>query len=412
MRNLSIIILVLLAYSCNNNPGVKNTSSGSNPDKFFEINYEKVLENKQLIGLSQIASNVEYIKLETNENCMVRPVVRYWFNDSLIFISNFDHILKFSRDGRFLQKIGNPGRGPGEIDLIRIMSVLPEKRVIAVQKNAQREMLFFSYNGNLIKNVDFEAHIYQIKVLTDGKYITYETGANGSEEYTFCLMTEKWDTLSTVENYNKWIRTPSTMSIMVGYPAFEPFYFSRNKYHLKSMYNDTVYSINSDKFYPEYFINMGKFRLPQELRPERLGIEQFQKFKDNADNYRFAQVHESSNKIFLSSYCYGDSDSPIYVLYNKLTQKCLTLMNKENHSTGFVNDWDGGIDFWPIGSISDNQVFMPINPMNLQKALDEIKANDKQIRFPEKHKQLIDLISGLDVTDNPVIMVVTLKPDF
>ena len=72
--------------------------------------------------------------------------------------------------------------------------------------------------------------------------------------------------------------TSNPMQIMIGYPVFEPYYFSQNKYHLKSMYNDTVYGISSDKIKPEYLINLGKYKLPNQRRPERLGISQLQKF--------------------------------------------------------------------------------------------------------------------------------------
>ncbi len=377
MRKLLIITLFILIYSCNNKPNIKNTSSSSSFNSFFEINYEEVLQNKQVIGLSQIASNVEYIKLETNNECLIRPVVRYFFSDSLIFVQNVNHILKFSREGKFLKKIGNPGRGPGEIDLIRIMSILPEKRLIVIQKLYQRDLLFFSFDGDLVKTVKFETDIFNTKVLPDEKYITYEPGVRGSEKFTFCLMNEKWDTLSLIENYSKWIRTPSTMRIMITYPQFEPFYFSQGKCHFKAMYNDTVYLASNDKIYPEYFINLGKYQLPEELRPERVNAEQYKIFEDNQDKYFFVNVFEASNKIFLTSCSYGES-SVQYLLYDKIKLKGLLLTNTEGISTGFVNDWDGGIDFRPIGSINENQVFMPINMMYFQKGLTENKTNEVQ----------------------------------
>jgi hypothetical protein len=198
---------------------------------------------------------------------------------------------------------------------------------------------------------------------------------------------------------------------MIGYPVFEPFYFSQNKYHIKSMYNDTVYEISSDKIEPEYFINLGKHKLPNDLRPERLGASQLQKFRDNGHNYYFAQVFEASEKVFIGAFNFGEPESPKYLIYNKFKKECILLTDYENKSTGFVNDWDGGIDFCPTGQLNDNQVFMPITPLQFKKQLSEISKDNTEIKYPESKSKLLNLISSMDETDNPILMVVTLKQD-
>ncbi len=403
-----ITFIVLLIFSCKNNSGTGNISEDDS-DKFFEIDLEKAFGNKKTIPLSQIASDVEYLVLESGEECMVRPVVRYYFTDSLIFIRNLDHILKFSRNGKFIQRIGASGRGPGEIDLIRNLSLLPDKKTLVVQKNYQRELLFFSFKGELIKSLDYEPQIESFKILPDGNFLTYESGASGNEDVMFCIMNENWDTLSTISNYSKWTTIPGAMQIMIGYPVFEPFYFSQNRFHLKSMYNDTVYGIYSNKIEPEYFINLGKLKLPEELRPERLGISQIERFRENGHNYYFTQVFEASERIFIGAFNYGESESSKYLIYNKFNKECTLLTGNESNSTGFVNDWDGGIDFWPIGQLNENQVFMPITPLQLKKLISEKTIKNNEIKSPETRRKLLELISSIDETDNPILMVVTLK---
>ena len=176
MKNLSLILFFFLVYSCINNRNAKEPSSPfNNPDKFFEIRYEDLLDNKQVIGLSQVASDVEYIKLETTNDCVIKRISECFFTDSLIFIGNRDHILKFSRDGKFLQKIGSPGRGPGEIDLIRTMTLMPDKKMIAIQKNSKGEMLYLSFDGEIVKTVNIPRALY-IKVMNDGRFIAYDPG--------------------------------------------------------------------------------------------------------------------------------------------------------------------------------------------------------------------------------------------
>jgi hypothetical protein len=112
--------------------------------------------------------------------------------------------------------------------------------------------------------------------------------------------------------------------------------------------------------------------------------------------------------LFLTTYSYGKNPQYCF-LFKPQNQTGSLLLNKSGASTGFVNDWDAGVDFWPTGSINDKQVFMPITVLSIQKELDRIKSNKESIKFPEKQKQLIKMISESDPFNNPILMIVTLK---
>jgi hypothetical protein len=397
MKNISIFLILLLAYPCMSQ--TRKTASG--PDKFFAINYEDILKNKRIVPLSQVASNVEYIKLETNQECLIKGIRECLFTDSLIFINNQDHILKFSRQGKFLQKIGSPGRGPGEIDLIRTMSILPEKRIIVVQKNI-REMLYFSYNGAVIKTVKIPNALY-IKVMNDGRFIAYDAGASGSNLNTFSLINEKGDTISAIKNYCTWKRTTAETRMAGSYPT--PF-TSKDNWFFKDRYNDTIYTVFSNRIIPSYIIMMGKYKLPDELRLERIGPDKMQTFMDKAPNYYHTSLFEAAGKLFIVSNCFGKGERK-YLLYDK-QEKLGTLLSYDlNSSAALINDIDGGLDFWPIGIVKDNQVYKPINIMSLKKELEN--KPEMTIKFPDKKKAFEKLISDSDIADNPIIMIVTLK---
>jgi hypothetical protein len=402
-----ILFVFLFLYPFNVH---KEKVSKVNPDNFFQIKYETLLKKKETIGLSQIASYIEYIQLETKDDCLISGgKVWYFFTDDFIFITNRDHILKYSRSGKFIRKIGAPGRGPGEIDLIVNMSILPDKKLIVVQTNVGRKLLYFTFEGDFVKTVTFTSYVPYVKVLRDGKYLTHDDGGSGKNKYTFSLVNEKMDTLSVIKNYNRWVYTQN-ISIGIGYPQFEPYYESEGRNYFKTMYNDTVFSVSIDKIIPSYYIDLGKYRLPNELRPERLGPDNIQKFRDNGSNYYFANVFQGSDKLFLTSFCYG-KNPPNYFLFKPESQTGSLLINRSSVSTGFINDWDGGLDFWPVGSVSDDKVFMPIKVLSIQKELERIKANKDPVKFSEQQKQLIKMITESDPFNNPILMIVTLKPN-
>ncbi len=396
-----MILILLLVSSCQNKPHESDSATGA--DKFFEIFYEDILMNSKIVPLSQVASNVEYIKLETNEDCMIRRIRDCFFTDKYIFISNRDHILEFSRDGKFLQKIGSPGRGPGEIDLIRTMTLIPDKKLIAVQLNAKREMLYFSFEGEAVKTEKIPNALY-IKVMTDGKYIAYDAGTGGSNLYTFSLINETSDTISAIKNYCTWENTWGSIIMAGSWP--QPFSY-RNSWYFKDKYNDTVYTVDSDRIRPSYSVNMGKYKLPDELRLERLSPDRRQLYTEKAPNYYHINLFEAAGKLFLVSECFSRGESK-YLLYDKEERTGTLLVSDNDISTGFINDFDGGMDFWPIGGVNDNQVYMPINIMTLKEELEKAKSGGRTAKNPDKQKDLEQIISDSDILDNPVLMVVTL----
>jgi hypothetical protein len=73
------------------------------------------------------------------------------------------------------------------------------------------------------------------------------------------------------------------------------------------------------------------------------------------------------------------------------------------------NDFDGGPNFWPFFVTNNGQSFaFPETPIYLERALAEKKFYQSNIMYPSKNSELIHLINSLDISDNPVVMIVEL----
>jgi hypothetical protein len=392
----------------------KSTRQNLKNDKFFEINYEDLLKQKRTIKLSQLATYVEYIQLETNEKCPVADNAKYFFSGNYIFVRNRDHILQFSSEGKFIKKIGTPGRGPGEIYGIQNISLIPEKKMIIIYDMVFHKLLYFNFDGVLIKTVNTPRY-REVNVMNDDRSIAISQESAPSEKYTHLLIDKSGDTLSAVESHESWKTSTPNQIGMIGSPSFLPFYKYQNKYYLKSMYNDTVYVVNANKIRPDYFINLGKYRIPEEKRFERLSPGERRSFTTSRLGYCFSYVFEAGDRLFLITNEWGGDNKIERFVINK---KDLISNTDDRYSgtyKGYIdNDWDGGALFWPKGSINDNKVFMPIFVADLKNILSFRRSSNtlkKMVKFPDKRALLEKMASELDITDNPILMVVTLKSD-
>lgn len=374
-------------------------------EEFFEINYVNILKIKKQVNLSDIASDVKYIPLETGNSYLISRNSQYYFSDSLIFVNNSDHILVFDYDGNIIRQIGTPGRGPGEIDLITFVSIIEKEQIIIVQTNWSRKLMYFSFDGKFIRSFALPTNVFRVRVLNMDQLLLHYSCSQGFEDYLFVLSNEKWDTISKINNHFKWTNNTGITG-MWGISDYRPFYNFRNQTYFKSIYNDTVFTVVANEIKPSYYINLGNYRLPNELRPEP--PQSALRFRNENNKYFFAGVMEAGRMIFITTQNYK-VDLQKNILFDSYTAEGSLLVNESNNPSGLINDWDSGSEFWPEGNVNDNEIFMTISSLTLKNMIKEGDFSKATARFPEKELALKKMIDRLTETDNPVLMLVKLK---
>lgn len=76
---------------------------------------ELILQDSLMVRMPDMIDSVRYIKLETNEQCLLGYIKKLELYEGKIFIQDANgHVYVFDDTGHFLNKIGVRGRGPEE----------------------------------------------------------------------------------------------------------------------------------------------------------------------------------------------------------------------------------------------------------------------------------------------------------
>src|ERR1035437_11030658 len=96
------LVLIILALSCS--CGIQKVSNIKVIDLLSQ-------PDDEIANLSEIASYVEYIPLRTSENYLIGYIYDIKTDNTRIYLYLLTKILCFDKNGQFLYKLDNEGRG-------------------------------------------------------------------------------------------------------------------------------------------------------------------------------------------------------------------------------------------------------------------------------------------------------------
>ena len=401
-RCLKTLVILLMVASVI--LGCKQKSKKTDGNKSSVINIENILNSKKEVKLSEIAEDIEYIKLESTKGSLFKERgTTIHMTAEYIFVDSYGGVLQFARDGKFIRKIGNQGKGPREYVYVSAISFNEQLGHLYIY--APSKILIYSFNGEFIKEIKVHDIYSQVIGLNDGLFVAWTYVSYGYEKNIFLLLNSNMDTLSSVKNYFKWQQ--NGVGYRIGYSDYHEFHQSGDRMFFKDMYTDTVYTVSDElKIVPSYYVNLGKYKIP-ESRRLYVGLKAKMKL---LKEYLWANVQESDKYVFINAESYVNSGGKYLLLYNKENSSGFVVSDSPNKFSGFTNDIDGGLDFWPGAIYADQYMYLTIQAYEFIEATTEaLKHNKKDIINPEKQKQLKNFVNGLSDEDNPVVMVVTLK---
>ncbi|MDR1202107.1 MAG: 6-bladed beta-propeller [Tannerellaceae bacterium] len=435
MRYIVIFIFILFV-SCSEQKVEKRATAG------FYINVIDSLDNRaDHFLLSSIVKDIEIVPLEMNENYLYRKINNIVMGSKDIFLNGTGHVLRYSREGKFLNPVGTKGMGPSDHMYAKGIGIDDTSHIVYVLSGITPHIKAYTYEGKFIKAT---------QIAPDGSIIngtdhSARKGTNRGSAYAFIdkmhflrRMLPIWDGSSDIwlmqrlDTAGRIVRSfydpvnrgkeKGILSHGADGVNLIPAYWTEvspviNRYgeNMNILYegNDTVYGYNiADNVLKRRHIL---------LCGQRPDFVQLRKMGKEADYFRYlmiVDVMETEKYIFFV----GEKDSDSYLIrVSKEDGSIKTVMQegeiKESQLMGiiyrlvdyphFIDDMSGGLPFTPVYHDEKHWIDIRQPEELLEMNLEKLKNTD--VILPEMREKLIHMIENLKEDDNPVLIIATLK---
>ena len=377
MKRIKFLIIGLLLLN-------QLGASQSINDKIIKLNID--FDNAGLVNLSEIISEIKYLPLETNANCLIGNMNIPVYGEYIIIRSYTGSIngavgtFRFSNQGKFLNKIGNIGRGPGEYQDNSEVVLIND--TIFIISNFSNRIFSYSLSGMFLKefHLNSKSRPNSMVQLPDKSYMI---SLSNPSDYGIILKTDR--------NFN--VKTGYIKNIpLKNNPLPFGFQTTKNKIFFYYSYLDTIFDISKGYPVPAIICDYGKFK---KSKPQSL----YQ--KENPVLGKPHIISFSASEQYLQLW--------IYYPFNKSTYTTLYRIadGKQVTWTKLVNNIDGGtLDRWEGFLDSENNLILQLMPSTIIARFEKISSVEK---LNPKNSGFINMASKVTLESNPVIMIGKLK---
>lgn len=349
------------------------------------INLAKAIsESPKEIMLNELASDIRYVPLETTDDCLMNNefyIMQYTGED--IITSGIFH---FDKNGKFLNKIGSKGQGPEEY-LQGLFAFGDWKNKLLYVQN-WTTLTCYGFDGTFVRSVPTPQLNMGAAGLFDENHILY------SNDIYYA------DKANPIQLYMVDSQNGKTVSKWRGHLE------ENKKYGMILTSRDFMYNYDNSLFYKPALENViFKILLPK----KRQLVYKFDCSGKDID-VSADEVDPKKRFQFLSVYWAKETAQYLFVNYGMKNISRLGIYDKEKKTFTNVTIKDnlaGGYDIHPAWTSDDNHLLMVYYAGGL--------LQDKEKRYStglllERKKELDELLKNIKEDDNPVVILVTLKP--
>ena len=204
MKYISLLLVSTLLLGCSSNKkqGVISSQLGIPVINLFES-----ISTVSSLFLSEAIEKLDIVPLEMTDQSMLGEIRRIQVTEHDIWIHDFNkfYIYRFSRTGKFLNRIGSIGQAPGEYVNFSTFLVDEYKEEVYIVSN-NNGILVYNFKGEFKKKIvdqqiinNLFSSVYSQYVLHNGKFFATQNIAL----YKLIDKDSLWSFVSLDDNFQK-----------------------------------------------------------------------------------------------------------------------------------------------------------------------------------------------------------------
>ena len=436
MKHMSLLLIgVFVLLGCSSNKKQEPISRSGVP----VINLSEDVSTVPSLLLSEAAEKLEIVPLEMTDESVLSDITEMQVTDHNIWIDHGRefYIYRFSRTGKFLNRIGSIGQGPGEyVNYLTFLVDEDKKEVYIFSTN--NGVLVYDFEGGFKKQIsDFQtmvgmfSSIYKQYILNDHKFFAIQNFGL----YRSVDKDSLWSFVSLDDNFQKKrlfknpvhvgkeeqiIANRANMDRMVNY--WMEYLTSVDIYNgqltLKYPDTDTIYCYDdaTNQLLPQYAI------FTDEEKGDYEATHLWFKDRKAFDYFSIKSYYPTKDFIYLVgskgeevyTYCYNKKDGSVRLQKRQsaITERDVPWFSfpLRQMKRDFVLDNDlGGGDF-TVDSRSSGKYWIDIlEPGGDENWIDIDQIKSTTVIDESKKKELIRVLESVTEDSNPILMIATLK---
>ena len=403
------------------------------------INLSEDVSTVPSLLLSESAEKLEIVSLEMTDQSMLGEIRRIQVTDHNIWIDHGRefYIYRFSRTGKFLNKIGSIGQGPGEYTTYSTFLVDEDKKEVYIIANTNG-VLAYDFEGNFKRKIVDIQTILQLFSSVYDQYILNNQKFFATQNFALYRPIDKdslWSFVSLGDDFQKkkYFKNPAhvgkeeliianraNMDRMVNY--WREYLTSMDTYNdqltLKYPDTDTIYCYDdaTNQLLPQYAIftdeEKGDYEATHLWFKDRKAFDYFSIFSYYPTKDFIYLVGSKGEEVY--TYCYNKKDGSVRLQKRQsaITERDVPWFSfpLRQMKRDFVLDNDlGGGDF-TVDSRSSGKYWIDIlEPGGDENWIDIDQIKSSTVIDESKKKELIQVLESATEDSNPILMIATLK---
>lgn len=390
--------------------------SNKSDSEFPIIDIEEGLGNFQISKLSEFASSIRYVRLETHEDCLVtHRIHNIYLEDNKIFVHDYEPYLKVfdAETGEYLYNIGAKGQGPGELPYLYMVDINPYENKILLCWS--KFVHHFDFDGNFLGKTevpfisDDESIAANVASIDKDHFAGTIRHHGGNQKNLVILFDGNQEIVSSLKCHENPIQPPNIPGDVWVWAPFDQsgsFYRANRGIRYFRGFTDTIYAYNKEEamFSPFFTIDYGKHKSTLKFNPG----------EENPDLIKVSSIKENDRHVFLDFGTINASPEPyedevyfdgslrkfinhsISGIFDKQKQSFHFLLQSIPGIPGLANDIDKGVPFF-VRNVSTNGRLIDYH--HADKFLEYAES------LPNPNNSFTEITNKISEEDNPVVVI-------